>query len=100
MTKKEKEAQELKDKKAKAIKERQKRMKELDKEIEEMKEMVRKEHSIKRRNTITSFYEMIPEEQHDRDEMPSCFNDDVSFNENQVEKEHERLSRVEWRAQF
>ena len=62
MTKKEKEAKELLDKRAKAFKEKQKRMKELGKEIEEMKELVNekvKDPTIRRRNSIQSYSDLI-----------------------------------------
>ena len=103
MTKKEKEAKELADKKIAAEKDRAKRMKELDKEVEEMKELVRKEvrePAKKRRNSLTSGLEMLTAAEQHRNDMPSCFDDGVSFTEYQAEKEHERLSRLEWRAQF
>ena len=32
--------------------------------------------------------------------MPSCFGDDVSFEEYRAQKESKRQTRVEWRAQF
>ena len=63
LTKKEKEAKELLDKKQKAFREKQKRMKELEKEIEEMQQLVFiqiKDPAIKRRHTLTSFREMLP----------------------------------------
>ena len=61
-----------------------------------------KEPSVKRRNSLTSFYEMmsIDQQKQLREEMPSCFLDDVSFNENVTQKEEHRQGRVEWRAQF
>ena len=101
LTKKEKEAKEAMDKRQKAFKEKQKRMKELEKEIEEMQELVRekiKNPDIKRRNSLTSFREMLPKEEQKMEELPSCFGDDVSFKEYHAQKEEERLGRVEWRA--
>ena len=61
MTKKEKEAKELLDKRAKAFKEKQKRMKELEKEIEEMKELINekvKDPAIRRRNSIQAYSDL------------------------------------------
>ena len=61
MTKKEKEAKEAQDRRAKAFKEKQKRMKELDKEIEEMKELVNekvKDPTVKRRNSIQAYCDL------------------------------------------
>lgn len=103
LTKKEKEAKELLDKKQKQFKEKQKRLKELEKEIVEMQELVFskiKDPAIKRRHTLTSFREMLPPAEQARPNLPSCFGDDVSFNEVMAQKETKRQTRVEWRAQF
>jgi len=90
MTKKEKEAREAIERKKIEFKEKQKRMKELEKEIEQMQKEVFaavKDPNIKRRHTVTSFVEMLPKDQQNRKNLPSCFGDDVSFNEYTAKKE-------------
>jgi hypothetical protein len=84
MSKKEKEAKEAADKKQKAYREKAKRMKELEKEIEEMQMLVfRKirDPNLKRRHSLTSYRETLPAHEQKRKEIPSCYHDDVSFNE-------------------
>ena len=89
ITKKEKEAKELKEKQQRAFEKKKLRMQQLQKEIEEMEQLVKdkiKEPSVKRRNSLTSFYEMmsIDQQKQLREEMPSCFLDDISFHENVI----------------
>ena len=103
MTKKEKEARELQDKKQKAFKEKQKRMKELQREVEEMQALVRekvKDPAIRRRNTIAAYGER-PKPMEDEDPvLPSCFGEGADFYKYRLNKEEERFGRLEWRAQF
>ena len=59
-----------------------------------------KDPSVKRRHSLTSFRETLPRGEQKRAEMPSCFDEEVSFNEYTAKKEQHRQTRVEWRAQF
>ena len=80
-------------------------MKELEKEIEEMQALVYekiKDPAIKRRISISD-YRFLEEKRNinpetDKESLPSCFANDVNYDEYRINKEEQRLGRLEWRA--